>query len=135
VRFPTLDELVELHEQILDQTGGARGILNLGTVAAALDRAQHGPFWARVDLADRAALLLRGICQDHPFADGNKRTAFEAVDELFARNGVALEAAPAAVVSFMLSVAQGLLSLDDIAAWLRTHSRNPNGPEGGEQVS
>jgi death-on-curing protein len=132
MRFPTVEEVLELHEQILDRTGGERGVLNRGAVESALHRAQHGPFFQAVDLADRTALLLRGICQDHPFADGNKRTAFEAADELLARNGTFLEAQPDDVVGFMLAVAQGLLDLHGIAEWIRSHAQNPEEHPGGE---
>ena len=132
MRFPTLDELLELHEQILDATGGERGVMATGSLASALERAQWGPFFGAVDLADRAALPLRGICQDHPFADGNKRTAFEAADEFLGRNGLLLRAPPEAIVDFMLRVAQGHLEVDDMAAWLRSHARNHEEPEGGD---
>lgn len=132
MRFPTVEEVLELHEQILDLTGGDRGVLSRGAVESALHRTQWGPFFGLVDLADRAALLLRGICQDHPFADGNKRTAFEAADTFLRWNGLFISASPKEVVGFMLQVAQGCLEVEDIAVWLRAHARNPEEREVAE---
>jgi death-on-curing protein len=108
----------------LHETGGEPGVLDLGTVRSALERAEWGPFGRVPDLFDRAALLLRGICQDHPFADGNKRTAFEATDLFLGLNGEGIVAAQASVVAFMLDVAQGNLELDALAAWLRENTKD-----------
>jgi death-on-curing protein len=130
VRFPTADAIVDLHAEILAKTGGHAGVLNLGTVESAVERARWGPFPRPPDLFDRAAFLLRGVCQDHPFADGNKRTAFEATDLFLRLNGRRLLAKPAATVAFMLAVAQADLSLEDVAAWLRTHAKDYRATEG-----
>jgi death on curing protein len=124
VRFPDVYSVLALHDQILDKTGGQRGILNRTAVESALERAAWGPFGNVPDLFDRAALLLRGICQDHPFADGNKRTAFEATDLLLAMNGRRIAAPPERVVALMLAVAQGQLELDSIAGWLRGNTKD-----------
>ncbi|MBI2077708.1 MAG: type II toxin-antitoxin system death-on-curing family toxin [Euryarchaeota archaeon] len=70
---------------------------------------------------ERGALLLRGICQDHPFADENKRTAFAATHMFLERNSFTIEAAPEAVRDFMLQVARIELELDGILAWLARH--------------
>lgn len=72
---------------------------------------------------ERAALLLRGIAQDHPFADGNKRTAIEVTDLVFRMNGYYLDASADEIVDFMLSVARNDLVVSEIAAWLRSHAR------------
>lgn len=71
-----------------------------------------GPF-------ERAALLMRAIGLDHPFADGNKRTAFEAADTFLERNGIRIEAELEELIRFMLGVAQGEFNVSGIAAWLR----------------
>ncbi len=86
-----------------------------------MHRASWGPFYTEVDLADRAALLIRGLCQDHPFADGNKRTALVATDFFLRLNGQRLAAQEQDLVDFILAVAQATLSLAEVAAWIRQH--------------
>lgn len=120
--MPTLADLVQLHEDVLGY-GEPRGILNGGAIESALFRCAHGPFFGPADVFHRAALLLRGLCQDHPFADGNKRTAFAATAALLAWNGHPVHAAPDATVDFMLAVAQDQFDVDAIADWLRRHAQ------------
>jgi death-on-curing protein len=124
VRFPTADALLDLHARILARTGGQPGVLNATTIQSALERAAWGPFPSPPDLFDRAALLLRGLCQDHPFADGNKRTAFEATETLLQMNGRGIAASADEVQWFMLDVAQGWHDLPSIAGWLRSHAKD-----------
>lgn len=115
-------DLVQLHEDVLGP-GEPHGILNGGAIESALFRCAHGPFLGPADVFDRAALLLRGLCQDHPFADGNKRTAFAATASVLAWNGHPVQAAPDAIVDFMLAVAQDQFDVDAIAGWLRRHAQ------------
>jgi death-on-curing protein len=118
------EAVLDLHSEILARTGGQRGILNATTVQAAIERAAWGPFPSPPDLFDRAALLLRGLCQDHPFADGNKRTGYEATDLFLRMNGRRIQASADEVQLFMLDVAQGWHDLGSIADWLRTHAKD-----------
>lgn len=112
-----------MHDRILRRSGGERGVLTPGAIGSAIERARSGPWGRPPDLADRAAFLLRGIAQDHPFADGNKRTAFEAADLFLRRNGHYVDASAGDVVEFMLAIARGELGLDGIADWVRRHLR------------
>lgn len=123
MEFPTVEEVLALHEQILAATGGTQGVLHRGSIDSAIERAKWGPFNQGPDLPQRAALLLRGVCQDHPFADGNKRTAFSVADGFLARNGFRVAATADEVTSFMLDVAQGKTTLRQIARWIETHQR------------
>ena len=66
---PSLDDVVRIHNAEVQQSGDAIGILNRGSLEAALDRAKFGPFEGPGSVLERGGLLLRGICQDHPFAD------------------------------------------------------------------
>lgn len=122
VRIPTAEEVLELHDAILATSGGEPGILVRGAVVSAVERATWGPFPGD-DLAGRAALLLRGIAVDHPFADGNKRTAFETADAFLRLNGAFLAASQEAIVAFMLEVAQGEHDVEGIATWIRRNAQ------------
>lgn len=121
--FPTVGDVIDLHRRILDRGGGHPGVLNPGAIESALHRARWGPF-ARDGLPERAAFLFRGIAQDHPFVDGNKRTAFELVYLFLYRNGYDLDVTDDAIVETTVHIARGELSIPEIAAWLRGHMEN-----------
>lgn len=112
-----------MHDRIIERTGGETGVLNEGPIEAAIARARWGPFHGDGSLSKRAAFLLRGIAQDHPFVDGNKRTAFEAADLFLSRNSVILVADGDEIVGFMVRVARGTRSLREIVAWIERHGR------------
>ncbi len=130
VKFLTVEQVLRIHARLLDGYGGTPGILNLGAVDSALYRCAWGPFEGTPTPEQRAALLLRGLCQDHPFADGNKRTALAAALTFLANNGEAKHVLPAEGLPFMVGVAQGNRTLGDIADWLASRSRNLK--EGGD---
>lgn len=123
MQFPSVSSILEVHQELLRRTGGSPGWLNLGAVDSALYRAAWGPFRGDPDLADRAALLLRGLCQDHPFVDGNKRTSFEAARLFLRLNGTGIDIDVDGATEFLLQVAQGFLTVDQISDWIRRHSR------------
>lgn len=122
--YPDTPGLLDAHRDIIDRTGGAHGVLQRGVVEAAVERARWGPF-VRADMAERAAFLLRGIALDHPFADGNKRTALGMADLFLLRNGADVEFAEEEAVQFILQVARGEHDVPGIAAWLRAHAHTP----------
>ena len=119
MRFPTLAEVLSLHDRLIVEFGGEAGTRHTGAVEAALARMEHGPFETG-DLAERAALLLRGIVEDHPLVDGNKRTGFTVAETFLRSNGWCIPEMDDQVVEFGLSVARGQLSLDEITEWLRS---------------
>lgn len=120
--LPSAGFVEEVHDAILDRGGGETGMLNRGYLEAAVDRARWGPF-ATGDLAERAAMLLRGIIRDHPFVDGNKRTAYEIADIFLRFNGYELEADRDEVVEMTVEIAKGNLELDAISDELRRNMR------------
>jgi death-on-curing protein len=90
---------------------------------SALARPQNQAAYGNPDAADLAAAYGVGLAKNHPFIDGNKRTAFVAVELFLALNGHDLVADDADCVLTMLAVAAGSLDEPGFAAWLRTHSR------------
>lgn len=126
MEFLSLDDVLALHDRLIEDTGGKRGILHRSTVASALERCRWGPFRHGATLTERAALLLRGVVQDHPFVDGNKRTAFSSAETFLERNGLAIHADADAIVGFMLDAAQGL-GLAAINRWLAQHHERLSG--------
>ena len=106
--FPTIEDVQNIHDGIIKWLGGDSGIVNLSSAAAALDFAERGPPTdARIDVFDRAAFLLRGIAQDHPFTDGNRRTGLVVAWAFLLVNGFEVVASTIEAERFMLEVAQG----------------------------
>jgi death-on-curing protein len=122
-RWVAAEVLLAVHEEQLAEHGGAAGVRDLGLFESALARPQNQAAYGNPDAADLAAAYGVGLAKNHPFIDGNKRTAFVAVELFLALNGHDLVADDADCVLTMLAVAAGSLDEPGFAAWLRTHSR------------
>jgi death-on-curing protein len=110
-----------VHEEQLAEHGGASGTRDAGLFESALARPENLAAYGAPDVAALAAAYGWGLARNHPFVDGNKRTAFVATELFLALNGFELTADDAACVLNMLSVASGDMSEDDFAAWIRAH--------------
>lgn len=111
-----------VHEEQLAEHGGAPGARDEGLFESALARPQNLVAYGNPDAADLAAAYGFGIARNHPFIDGNKRTAFVCAELFLALNGHSLAADDANCVATMLALAAGDLSEPEFAAWLRTQS-------------
>ena len=115
--------LVAVHEEQLAEHGGLAGMRDAGLFESALARARHLVAYGEPDVADLAATYGHGLARNHPFADGNKRTAFVAVELFLSLNGHELIADDADCVLTTLALAAGDLDEADFAAWIRKHLR------------
>ena len=113
--------LLTVHSEQLAEHGGLPGVRDANGLASATVRAQQLAHYGTPDAADLAAAYGFGIARNHPFIDGNKRTAFVAVELFLACNGFELTADDADCVLTMLCVAAGDISEADFAIWLRDH--------------
>ena len=113
--------LLAVHEEQLAEHGGAAGTRDLGLFESALARPQNLALYGTPDVADLAAAYGCGIARNHPFIDGNKRTAFVAVELFLLLNGQELVAEDGPCVLTMLAVASGALDEAGFASWLRSH--------------
>ena len=114
--------IVAVHDMQLAEHGGLPGTRDAGLLDSALGRPQHLAAYGQPDAAALAAAYGWGISRNHPFIDGNKRTAFVAIELFLQLNGAALHASDADCVLTMLSVAAGDLPEDALATWLRQHT-------------
>jgi death-on-curing protein len=123
VEVLTLNEVFLLHARLVQRTGGMRGVRDLGLLESALARPQatFGGGDLYPDLWSKAAALMHGLAQNHPFIDGNKRVALAATGIFLELNGYRLTASNDEAAAFTLDIAAGRVKVDDIAAWLRTH--------------
>ncbi len=115
--------LLLLHRESLRQFGGAEGIRDEGLLDSALARPLNRfAYDAEHDLCRLAAAYAKGIAQNHPFVDGNKRAALAAAGVFLMLNGLELTASPAMATVAMLDLAAGEMTEDEFADWLRAHT-------------
>lgn len=117
------------HDEQLVEHGGGAGLRDQGLLASALARPRNLAAYGTPDHADCAAAYAFGIARNHPFVDGNKRTAFVALETFLVLNGKALTVDDAEAVSVMLRLAAGELSERELADWIRRHLA----PRGGSR--
>jgi death on curing protein len=117
------DLILAIHEEQIAEHGGGEGLRDLGLLESALARPLNLAAYGSPGLAALAAALGYGLARNHPFVDGNKRTAFVAVETFLALNGLDLTAGDAECVVAMLDLAAGDLPEEGFAAWLRDNLR------------
>jgi death-on-curing protein len=111
-----------VHLDMLRTHGGFRGIRDENALESALARPRHRYAYARrANLPALAASYGYGLARNHPYRDGNKRTAFLVMIVFLELNGRELEASEAEVVTMMLKLSAGELSEAALAVWLRDH--------------
>ncbi len=118
-----------VHAEQLVEHGGGAGVRDVNLLESALARPQQLAHYGAPDAADLAASYGFGLARNHPFVDGNKRTAFVATELFLAINGFDLMAPDAECVVNMLDLASGKLSEVEFAAWIRKnmHRQMPIG--------
>jgi death-on-curing protein len=125
VEYLTPAEVLLLHARLIQRTGGSSGVRDVGLLESALARPQatfgHNDLYP--DLWTKAAALMHAILKDHPFVDGNKRTALAAAAIFLELNGHTLTASNETVLEFTRQVALGRMEPVDIATWLEAHSQ------------
>ena len=114
-----LDTAEVVHNEQLAEHGGGEGVRDLGALLSALARPQNLAAYGDPDAAALAAAYAFGVAKNHPFIDGNKRTAWVLARLFLAKNAVALEFKDAEAVVVMLALASGEISETELAAWLR----------------
>jgi death-on-curing protein len=123
VRYLTLNEVLEVHRQVMAQSGGAEGFMHLPALESALAQPQmtFGGEDLYPTLVDKAAALGFALIQNHPFLDGNKRTGHAAMEVFLMLNGYEIRAAVDEQEHVMLQVASSDIDREEFTAWLRTH--------------
>lgn len=110
---------VAIHADQIRQHGGAFGVRDEGLLESALERPRNRWHYRQVtDLLELAGTYCVGVARNHPFIDGNKRTAFQVMYVFLGLNGLRIEAAEPEVVELMLAVATGGMDEHGVAEWL-----------------
>jgi len=124
MRYLTVEQVLFLHARLIAETGGSHGVRDLGLLQSAIARPQAS-FEGKdlyPDLYTQAAALLDSLARNHPFVDSNKRTAIATAALFLQSNEHRLTASNKEVVTFMMAVAQGEMSLEAMTDWLRLHN-------------
>ena len=125
IRFLTVKQVKAIHQQQILTFGGSSGILDEGKLESAVFRAQNlSNYNQDVTLYDLAATIGWGIANNHPFVDGNKRTAFVVMAVFLEINGMIVTASEVDVVNIMLAVASNQISQEQLSDWLSKSSSN-----------
>ena len=115
--------VLAIHDEQLREHGGAEGVRDDGLLESALARPLNAASYGEPDLAELAALYALGIARNHPFIDGNKRTAYVALELFLDLNGVDLTASDAESTVAMLDMAAGQLTDAEFTLWVREHAQ------------
>ncbi len=113
------DVVLAIHEEQLAEHGGADGVRDMGLLESALARPQNLLAYGSPDVADLAVAYAAGIARNHPFIDGNKRTAWVVAETFVELNGSEIAADDAGAYEVMLSLAEGRIDESAFAAWMR----------------
>jgi death on curing protein len=122
-QYLTPQQVLFIHARLIATTGGEHGIRNLGLLesAVARPRATFDEVDLYPDLFGKTAALMESLSQNHPFVDGNKRTAITVAAMFLQLNGYVLQTTNAELERFSLMVAGERPSLDEIAAWFEAN--------------
>jgi death on curing protein len=126
MRYLTPADLIAIHELLLTEFGGMRGITEAGfgrlEAAAATPRASMFGEDIYTGVTAKAAALCLAIVRGHPFSDGNKRVALVALGAALALNGARLTATNDQAYVTIMALARGELGREALAAWVEEHS-------------
>lgn len=114
--------ILAVHDEQLAQHGGASDIRDPGLLDSALARPANRAAYGDPDLAELAALYAIALARNHPFVDGNKRTAYVALELCLRLNGLRFPASDAEAAVVMLQLAAGEISDDEFTTWVRQNA-------------
>jgi len=132
MKYLSVRQLLKIHETIIEDFGGETGVLLPETLkhCATLPGSCFFGIEQYDSVFKKAAALLVCISKQHPFVDGNKRTAFLAATGFLEMNGYIFTDSSKGIVSTSIEVAKCALEIDDIAPWLEGNSKAPLQPPG-----
>lgn len=123
IRYPSLDEVVAIHVRIIEKTGGHPGIRDWDLLSSVLSRPQatFGGEDLYPDIYLKAAALIQSLSANHPFVDGNKRTALVTMEYFLHLSNLEIKASQKEKVDFVLWVVNAKPTLLQIADWIKKH--------------
>lgn len=124
-KFVPLEDILVIREMVIEEAGGKQGIRDFLLFHSAVyrPRASFGGQDLYPSLFDKAAALTHSLLLNHPFLDGNKRTALAVCERFLYINGCEVYASQKEKINFTLDIESKKLDLARIAAWLKKHSK------------
>ena len=120
--FPTLEEVIAIHDLLIAEMGGAYGLRDEGALASAIWRPQIGYYNS---LIEEAAALMESLSQNHPFVDGNKRVAFVITDAFLRMNGSYIDCGKDVAYAFIMELYESnSFKFANLIPWLEEHIKS-----------
>ena len=110
----TAQQIIELHDNIIERTGGTKGVLNIGSIDHLIYRLSR-----EKDAFRKASIVLEKIITTHPFFDGNKRTGFQVADLILGDNGYYIAASKQEILHALLKIAKYQCNIKKIEEWIK----------------
>lgn len=122
--FPPIDEVLAIHDRIIEASGGREGIFSFTLIHSAIERpkATFGGNDLYHSVYEKGAAMLHSLIQNHPFVDGNKRSAIAATARFFHLNGYELRLPIEETIQFTLKTQNKKTDFEEITYWLRKHA-------------
>lgn len=118
MKYLKLEEIVQIHDKLIEQFGGEKGIVNKSSLDFIINKLQS----SKTDIYHKAAMLLHDIATTHPFVDGNKRTAIEIAKIFLRQNGKILTLKDINQAGeYINSIAEGKKNIFSIEKWVKAH--------------
>ena len=123
MRYLAFAEVLDLHHRVIEHSGGADGVRDLGGVESAVAQPQmtFGGDELYPTIESKATALCFSLVMNHPFLDGNKRIGHAAMETFLVMNGFELVAEVDDAETIILSLAAGKLSRDELLDWVTSH--------------
>ena len=124
IRYLAIDEVMVIHEKMIEEFGGRSPIHDFTLLHSAVERprATFNGMDLYPSIFDKAAALIHSLILNHPFDDGNKRTAITSCAAFLSFNRVRLNLPKHESIQFTLDIDSHKLTLEEIASWLKNHS-------------
>jgi death-on-curing protein len=124
IRYLALDEVIEIHDRAVQEFGGSVELRDWGLLDSCVMTPQQVIFDTELygSVEEKAAMLFYLLIQDHPFVDGNKRTAVLCLRRFLEVNGYRLTADMDEIYEFTMQVASGQSTKEEVADWVKQHT-------------
>jgi death-on-curing protein len=125
MNYLNTNQVLAIHDQVVEQAGGSRGVRDIGLVdsAAARPQATFGRKDLYPDIFSKAACLGHSLIRNHPFVDGNKRTGYMSIRLFLNINGYDIKASKDKKYKFVMEIAEKERDESSIAEWLKKYSQ------------
>lgn len=125
MKYLSAEEILIIHSEIIDRTGGLHGVREVGLLQSSAERAKtsFGGHELYKSVFEKAGAYMHSLAMYHVFLDGNKRTAIAAAARFLDLNNYELTASNKEIENFAIRVVTKRLEISDISTWLKKHSK------------